>query len=306
MKTAVNYGADAVFIGGEAFGLRAKAKNFGHDEMAEGIRYAHEHGVKVYVTANILAHNYDLEGAREYFHELKELKPDALIIADPGMFMMAKEICPEIEIHVSTQANNTNYHTFNFWYGLGAKRVVAARELSLNEIADISLVWEPVANGSLSRIPVFKSELLLAVPSSNPLCGSKPFTDFEHIPYIDMDEVSSLKDFPFSLTSYSRTKAIVQSFIDSLDFEPIIKEQTSVWSYLIDYVINGERITLIDELECTSNTVGLQNLAFYRIRNANLDHSVVACFCSGKVLSKAVHLFLDELKAYPSIASRPF
>ena len=137
LKTAVNYGADAVFIGGEAFGLRAKAKNFGHDEMAEGIRYAHEHGVKVHVTANILAHNYDLEGAREYFHELKELKPDALIIADPGMFMMAKEICPEIEIHVSTQANNTNYDTFNFWYGLGAKRVVSARELSLREIKEI-------------------------------------------------------------------------------------------------------------------------------------------------------------------------
>ncbi len=181
-----------------------------------------------------------------------------------------------------------------------------AERMAESEIADISLVWEPVANGSLSRIPVFKSELLLAVPSSNPLCASKPFTDFEHIPYIDMDEVGSLKDFPFSLTSYSRTRTIVQSFIDSLDFEPIIKEQTSVWSYLIDYVINGERIALIDELECTSNTVGLQNLAFYRIRNANLDHSVVACFCSGKVLSKAVHLFLDELKAYPSIASRPF
>ncbi len=137
LKTAVNYGADAVFIGGEAFGLRAKAKNFEHDEMAEGIRYAHEHGVKVHVTANILAHNDDLAGAREYFKELKELKPDALIIADPGMFMMAREICPEIEIHVSTQANNTNYDTFTFWYRLGAKRVVSARELSLAEIKEI-------------------------------------------------------------------------------------------------------------------------------------------------------------------------
>lgn len=137
LKTAVNFGADAVFIGGEAFGLRAKAKNFGPEEMAEGIKYAHEHGVKVHVTANILAHNYDLQGAREYFKELEELKPDALIIADPGMFMMAKEICPDIEIHVSTQANNTNYETYNFWYNLGAKRVVAARELSLQEIKEI-------------------------------------------------------------------------------------------------------------------------------------------------------------------------
>lgn len=137
LKTAVIFGADAVFIGGEAFGLRAKAKNFTPSEMKEGIEFAHAHGVKVHVTANILAHNYDLEGAREYFHELKELKPDALIIADPGMFMMAREICPEIEIHVSTQANNTNYETYKFWHKLGAKRVVAARELSLNEIKEI-------------------------------------------------------------------------------------------------------------------------------------------------------------------------
>lgn len=137
LKTAVIFGADAVYIGGEAFGLRAKAKNFTSEEMAEGIAFAHEHGVKVHVTANILAHNYDLEGARAYFHELKELKPDALIIADPGMFTLAKEICPEIDIHISTQANNTNYMTYRFWYGQGAKRVVSARELSLQEIKEI-------------------------------------------------------------------------------------------------------------------------------------------------------------------------
>ena len=137
LKTAVIFGADAVYIGGEAFGLRAKAKNFTKDEMAEGIAFAHEHGVHVHVTANILAHNYDLDGARDYFHELKNMKPDALIIADPGMFMLAREICPEIDIHISTQANNTNYMTYRFWYGQGAKRVVSARELSLNEIKEI-------------------------------------------------------------------------------------------------------------------------------------------------------------------------
>ena len=116
LKTAVVFGADAVYIGGEAFGLRAKAKNFSKEDMMEGIRFAHEHDVKVYVTANILAHNYDLEGVREYFKELKEIKPDALIIADPGVFEIAKEVCPEIERHVSTQANNTNYATYMFWY----------------------------------------------------------------------------------------------------------------------------------------------------------------------------------------------
>lgn len=137
LKIAVIYGADAVYIGGEVFGLRAKAKNFSMEDMAEGIQFAHEHGVKVYVTANILAHNGDLEGVREYFTQLKEIKPDALIISDPGIYTIAKEICPEIERHISTQANNTNYGTYQFWWNQGTKRVVTARELSLNEIAEI-------------------------------------------------------------------------------------------------------------------------------------------------------------------------
>lgn len=140
LKTAVIFGADAVYIGGEAFGLRAKAKNFSMEEMAEGIAFAHERGVKVYVTANILAHNSDLEGAENYFRELRDLKPappDALIISDPGMFAIAMEVWPQAEIHISTQANNTNYRTYLFWWKLGAKRVVSARELSLEEIREI-------------------------------------------------------------------------------------------------------------------------------------------------------------------------
>lgn len=137
LKTAVMFGADAVYIGGEAFGLRAKAKNFSPEDMKAGIEFAHAHGVKVYVTANILAHNSDLDGAVAYFKELNEMKPDALIIADPGMFMLAKEHCPGMELHISTQANNTNYQTYLFWWQQGAKRVVSARELSLAEIKEI-------------------------------------------------------------------------------------------------------------------------------------------------------------------------
>lgn len=137
LKTAVIFGADAVYIGGEAFGLRAKAKNFSMEEMREGIEFAHEHDVKVYVTANILAHNSDLPEVRKYFEELKRLKPDALIIADPGVFDIAKEVCPEIERHISTQANNTNYGTYNFWYRQGASRVVSARELSMKELKEL-------------------------------------------------------------------------------------------------------------------------------------------------------------------------
>ena len=137
LKTAVIYGADAVYLGGEAFGLRAKAKNFTNEEIMEGIKFAHDHGVKVYITANILAHNDDLAGVEEYFEELKTIRPDALIISDPGVFTIAKRVLPDIEIHISTQANNTNYGTYLFWHELGAKRVVSARELSLKEIKEI-------------------------------------------------------------------------------------------------------------------------------------------------------------------------
>lgn len=137
LKTAVEYGADAVYIGGEMYGLRAKAKNFSAEDMKKGIEYAHSRGKKVYVTANITAHNRDLEGVRTYFHELKDIRPDALIISDPGVFSIAREVCPEVDIHISTQSNNVNYMTFRFWKDQGAVRVVTARELSLEEISDI-------------------------------------------------------------------------------------------------------------------------------------------------------------------------
>ena len=137
LEVAVRYGADAVYIGGEMYGLRAKAKNFSMEDMAKGVAFAHQNGVKVYVTANIVAHNEDLDGVREYFRELKKIGPDALIISDPGVYTIAKEECPEIDRHISTQANSTNYATYNFWYQQGASRVVAARELSLAEITEI-------------------------------------------------------------------------------------------------------------------------------------------------------------------------
>ncbi len=137
LKVAVLYGADAVYIGGDLYGLRAKAKNFSGEEMKEGIAFAHKYGKRVFVTANITAHNRDLEGVRKYFLELKEIGPDALIISDPGVFSIAQEVCPEIEVHISTQSNNVNYATYQFWHKLGVKRVVSARELSIDEIREI-------------------------------------------------------------------------------------------------------------------------------------------------------------------------
>lgn len=141
LKVAVDYGADAVYIGGKNYGLRAKAGNFTIEEMHEAADYVHAHGAKLYVTVNIFAHNEDIDGIKTYFHELKETgleeKIDAFIISDPGIFTLAKEILPGIEIHVSTQANNTNYLIYDFWRKQGATRVVAARELSLKEIKTI-------------------------------------------------------------------------------------------------------------------------------------------------------------------------
>ena len=137
LKIAVLYGADAVYIGGEAYGLRAKAKNFDIDTMAEGVKFAHDHGVKVYVTANIFAHNPDFEGMADYFKAVEAIGVDALIISDLGVFSVAKEAVPNMEIHVSTHAGIVNYVTANEFYNMGAKRVVLARELSLEEIAEI-------------------------------------------------------------------------------------------------------------------------------------------------------------------------
>jgi len=137
LKIAVQYGADAIYIGGEMYGLRAKAKNFSLEDMKEGIAYAHQFGKRVFVTANITAHNDDLGGVEQYFKELNEIKPDAVIISDPGVFELAKENLEDIEIHISTQANNVNYATYRFWHRMGASRVVSARELSLEEIKGI-------------------------------------------------------------------------------------------------------------------------------------------------------------------------
>ena len=175
LRTAVNFGADAVYIGGEAFSLRAKARNFSPEDMRAGIAYAHEHGVHVHVAANIFAHNQDLDRAAAYFEELAQMGPDAVLVADPGMFSLARQFCPEIPIHISTQANNTNYGTFRFWHDMGAARVVCARELSLSEIAPLSTA--PCA--SLIREDAFcppglQGAMPTAVPAHIPADGNMP------------------------------------------------------------------------------------------------------------------------------------
>lgn len=137
LKTAVEYGADAVYLGGESFGLRKASKNFSMEDIKWATDYLHERGKKIHVTLNIIPHNDDMEGVEDYIKELYEIGVDALIVADPGMFMKVKEVAPDFPIHISTQGSVTNVETVKFWQKLGAERVVMARELSLKEVADI-------------------------------------------------------------------------------------------------------------------------------------------------------------------------
>ncbi|MBF1058255.1 MAG: U32 family peptidase, partial [Peptostreptococcus sp.] len=137
LKIAIEYGADAVYLGGENFGMRTAAKNFSNEDIKEGVKYAHKRGKKVFVTVNIIPHNKDFDGLAEYLIELEKAGVDALIASDPGVISVIKDTIPNMEIHLSTQANTTNYHSANFWYKQGVKRVVIARELSFTEIKEL-------------------------------------------------------------------------------------------------------------------------------------------------------------------------
>ncbi|EKD36440.1 MAG: hypothetical protein ACD_75C01511G0003 [uncultured bacterium] len=137
LVTAVTYGADAVYLGGKRYSLREKAGNFTEEAMREGVKYAHAHGAKVYVTVNIIAHNRDLEGLEEYLARLRRVGADGLIVSDPGILACARQTVPELPIHLSTQANVTNHGAAAFWLGQGVRRLNLARELSLAEIKEI-------------------------------------------------------------------------------------------------------------------------------------------------------------------------
>lgn len=138
LKTAINFGADAVYLGGSKLNLRAFADNFTTEELKEGLEFAHSRGKKVYVTLNVIPHNDDLVGLEDYLRELYEVGADAVIVADPGIIMTAKEVVPNLEIHLSTQANSVNYKSTLFWHNVGVKRVVMAREMSLKDLKELS------------------------------------------------------------------------------------------------------------------------------------------------------------------------
>ena len=154
LKTAVDYGADAVYCGGKAFGMRSAPKNLSLEDFEEGARYAHERGARVYVTFNVLPRNNEVEAMREYLGKLKDTGVDALIVSDIGVMLMAKQVAPNLELHVSTQAGVTNYQAANAFYELGARRVVLAREMDLQAVRMLR-AWRDV-HGLLRTLPVLQ------------------------------------------------------------------------------------------------------------------------------------------------------
>ena len=163
LKTAVDYGADAVYCGGKAFGMRSAPKNLSLEDFEEGARYAHERGARVYVTFNVLPRNNEVEAMREYLGKLKDTGVDALIVSDIGVMLMAKQVAPNLELHVSTQAGVTNYQAANAFYELGARRVVLAREMDLQAVRDIRAripddldIERRDVHGLLRTLPVFQ------------------------------------------------------------------------------------------------------------------------------------------------------
>ena len=141
LKTAIHFGADAVYVGGKEFSLRAKADNFSYEELALAVSYAHERGVKVYVTCNIFPKNADFPQAETYFKYLESIKVDAVLITDVGMLSLVKECAPSLPVHISTQANTLNARAVDFWHKQGAERVVLARELSVKEIVTLAFLF---------------------------------------------------------------------------------------------------------------------------------------------------------------------
>ena len=153
LKVAVDYGADAVFVGGQAYGLRSRAGNFTMEELQEGINYAHANGAKVHVAANMVTHEGNETGAGEWFRELRDLGLDAVIVSDPALIVICLTEAPGLEVHVSTQASTTNYEAFAFWEEIGVSRVVLAREVGIAEIEEIrkhtSLEIEAFVHGAM-------------------------------------------------------------------------------------------------------------------------------------------------------------
>jgi len=255
LKTAIIYGADAVYIGGEKFGLRAASKNFTDEEMIEGIEFAHSKGKKVYVTCNIIPHNMDLNGVKEYFISLEKLGVDAIIVADPAFMSIAKEVVPDMELHLSTQANTTNYITADFWHKQGISRIVSARELSMKEIKDIKthcpdLEIEMFVHGAMCISysgRCLMSNFMTNRDANKGACAQPCRWNYslveekrpgEYFP-IEQDERGTYFFNSKDLCLIEHTKEIIESGVDSMKIEGRIKT-----AYYVAVVVRAYRMAI--------------------------------------------------------------
>lgn len=255
LKTAIIYGADAVYIGGEKFGLRAASKNFTDEEMKEGIEFAHSRGKKVYVTCNIIPHNMDINGVEEYFKSLEELGIDAIIVADPAFMSIAKSVVPNMELHLSTQANTTNYMTADFWHKQGIQRIVSARELSMAEIKQIkekcpTLEIEMFVHGAMCISysgRCLMSNFMTNRDANKGACSQPCRWNYslveekrpnEYFP-VEQDERGTYFFNSKDLCLIEHTKEIIESGVDSMKIEGRIKT-----AYYVAVVVRAYRMAI--------------------------------------------------------------
>ncbi len=298
LKFAVDFGADAVYLGGKLFNLRAKAGNFTIEEMAEGIEYAHERGVKVYVTLNAFARNQDFKAIEEFVDAVKELSPDAFIVSDLGVLKTVKERAPEVEVHISTQANTTNYRAVEVYRSLGASRVVLARELSIPEIREIKervpdMELEVFVHGAMCMAYSGRCLLsnYLSYRESNKgacsqSCRWKYYVVEETRPGelypIEEDENGTYIFNSKDLCALPVLDELIDAGVDSLKIEGRVKSAyyvavtTSVYRRAVDLILSdreafrSELPSLLEELEKVSHRP--YTLGFLKGENENLQH----------------------------------
>ncbi len=317
LRFAIDFGADAVYLGGKLFNLRAKANNFTIEEMAEGIDYAHKRGRKVYVTLNAFARNSDFEGIETFVKEVKELHPDAFIVSDLGVLSTVKDIAPEIDVHISTQANTTNYRAVKVYRDLGARRIVLARELSINEIKEIKervpdMEVEVFVHGAMCMAysgRCLLSNYLSHRESNKGACSQSCRWKYylveetrpgEFIP-IEEDEKGTYIFNSKDLCALPLLEELVDAGVDSLKIEGRVKSAyyvavtTSVYRRAVDLILNDRETfkkefpLLLEELKKVSHrpyTIGFlsgnrENLQHYETSSYIRNYKFLAVFKDG-------------------------
>jgi len=318
LRFAIDFGADAVYLGGKLFNLRAKANNFTIEEMAEGIDYAHKRGRKVYVTLNAFARNSDFEGIETFIKEVKELHPDAFIVSDLGVLSTVKDIAPEVDVHISTQANTTNYRAVKVYRDLGASRVVLARELSIDEIREIKekvpdMEVEVFVHGAMCMAysgRCLLSNYLSYRESNKGACSQSCRWKYylveetrpgEFIP-IEEDEKGTYIFNSKDLCALPLLEELIDAGVDSLKIEGRVKSAyyvavtTSVYRRAVDLILNDretfrkELPLLFEELKKVSHrpyTIGFlsgngENLQHYETSSYIRNYKFLAVFKDGK------------------------